>query len=186
MGLSICHGILHAMGGDIRVESTEGMGSVFHVSLPASPGRTETAASAPGDAAREALDPKSPGTVRAARRVLVVDDEPFIGSSLRILLAPEIEVVAVTRAADALAHVDAGERFDAILSDLMMPDMNGMELYGELLKRIPEAARHIIFLTGGAFTASAQEFLGRVRPRCLEKPFDVQTLRALLREVMQS
>jgi PAS domain S-box-containing protein len=186
LGLSICHGILQSMGGDIRVESTEGMGSVFHVSLPASPGRTEAPGSTPGDGAREGPNPKPPGAVRTARRVLVVDDEPFIGSSLRILLAPEIEVVAVTRAADALAQVDAGERFDAILSDLMMPDMNGMELYGELLKRIPDAARQIIFLTGGAFTASAQEFLGRVRPRCLEKPFDVQTLRSLLREVMPS
>jgi PAS domain S-box-containing protein len=183
LGLSICHGILQSMGGDIRVESTEGLGSVFHVSLPASPGRAEGAAVTSGEAAREGL-PSKPSV--GVRRVLVVDDEPFIGSSLRILLAPEIEVIAVTRAADALARIDAGERFDAILSDLMMPDMNGMELYGELQKRIPEAIRRVIFLTGGAFTVPAQEFLGRVRPRCLEKPFDVQSLRSLLREVMQS
>ncbi len=174
LGLSICHGILQSMGGDIRVESSDGHGSVFHVALPAAPSGL-----APREAAEAPLQPAA-----AAGRVLVVDDEPFIGSSLRILLAPELEVVAVTRAADALARIDGGERFDAILSDLMMPDMNGMELYCELQKRAPDVTSRVIFLTGGAFTASAQEFLGRVRPRCLEKPFDVQTLRSVLREVM--
>jgi DNA-binding response OmpR family regulator len=58
--------------------------------------------------------------------------------------------------------------------------MTGMEFYTALAQRTPERARDIIFITGGAFTATAREFLEHVGNARLEKPFDFQALHALV------
>jgi CheY-like chemotaxis protein len=62
----------------------------------------------------------------------------------------------------------------------MMPVMTGMELYDELGRVAPEQRERVVFLTGGAFTASARAFLGRVPNPRLEKPFDVDDLLTLV------
>jgi CheY-like chemotaxis protein len=81
---------------------------------------------------------------------------------------------------DALSRICAGERFDVILCDLMMPVMNGMDLYSEISRVAPEQTQKILFLTGGAFTPLLQNFLASVANDRLEKPFDVARLRALV------
>jgi two-component system cell cycle sensor histidine kinase/response regulator CckA len=173
LGLSICHRIVKALGGDISIESNQGQGTVARVVLNAAP-------SVPSEASSPAEEVDYRGS---AGRVLVVDDEPAIGTTLRLLLAPEHEVVSVTRALQALAKIEAGEHFDAILCDMMMPDMNGMEFHARVARSAPELLSRIVFVTGGAFTAGARDFLARVPNRCLEKPFDTAELRAVLRRV---
>ncbi|TMB29249.1 MAG: response regulator, partial [Deltaproteobacteria bacterium] len=59
-------------------------------------------------------------------RVLVVDDEPMVGSSIRRLLGRDHDVVVVQSGKDAVAKIAAGERYDVILCDLLMPEMTGM------------------------------------------------------------
>ena len=66
-------------------------------------------------------------------RILVVDDDVAVGSSLRRSLR-DYDVVLLDGADGALARVAAGARFDVILCDLMMPVMNGWSLYSELQK----------------------------------------------------
>jgi CheY-like chemotaxis protein len=117
-------------------------------------------------------------------RVLLVDDEPFIGSALRRLLGAENEVVAVSSGHDALARITAGERFDLILCDLRMPAMNGMELYDRLREEAPEMAERMVFFTGAAFTGDIRAFFARVRNELLEKPFDPKALKALVRRAI--
>jgi CheY-like chemotaxis protein len=168
LGLSICHAIVAAMGGEIQVESEVGRGSTFRVLLlPAA--RRDAAAAGGGAHAEE----------RRRGRVLVVDDEPFVGTVLRRTLA-EHDVTVVDSAAAALSRVSAGERYDVVLSDLIMPAMSGMDLYRELAKQDPALAQRFVFLTGGAFTATARDFLERERVECVEKPFDVEALRAVV------
>src|SRR5690606_31983057 len=70
--------------------------------------------------------------------VLVVDDEPSIGASLGRLLRDH-DVTVTTRAREALDLALARD-FDVIISDLMMPEMSGMELYEALRRNRPEAA----------------------------------------------
>ena len=77
----------------------------------------------------------------------------------------------------------AGERFDVILCDLMMPEMTGMDLYAELGKLAGDQADRLVFVTGGAFTPRAREFLERVPNARVEKPIDFQNLRLLLRNL---
>jgi CheY-like chemotaxis protein len=91
-------------------------------------------------------------------------------------------VVTANDAADALARVKAGERYDVILCDVMMPQMSGKELRAELLRVAPEQAERMVFLTGGAFTPGARAFLDQIPNPCIDKPFDTSTLLTLVGE----
>jgi CheY-like chemotaxis protein len=111
----------------------------------------------------------------------VVDDEPIVCFSLERLLSTEGEVVALTSARQALALIRAGERFDIILCDLMMPEMDAPVLYEEIRRIAPAQADKMVFVTGGAFTVRAREFLESVPNPRLTKPFDVEALVELVR-----
>jgi CheY-like chemotaxis protein/anti-sigma regulatory factor (Ser/Thr protein kinase) len=165
LGLAISHQIVRSMGGDITVDSKAGVGSTFSLVLPVADGETR-------EQARERRS-----VPRFTRRVLIVDDEAAVGRSLQMLLAPETDVVAVLSADDALAQLDAGDSFDAILCDLMMPHNSGMQLYEQITLSRPEYLSRIIFMTGGAFTPQARAFLAKLDRPHLEKPFSEQELR---------
>ena len=70
--------------------------------------------------------------------------------------------------------------------DLMMPAMTGMELFDRLVEVAPDQASRVIFLSGGAFTPQAREFLGRVKNARMDKPFETQALRELVRRRIES
>ena len=117
------------------------------------------------------------------RDILVIDDEPMVGRAITRMLVPPHRVVFVGSAAEALARLADG-RFDTILCDLMMPDMTGMALYERLVVEAPAHAARMVFLTGGAFTPEAGEFLERVPNARLEKPFTPTQLRAAVAAVI--
>ncbi len=60
----------------------------------------------------------------------------------------------------------------------MMGDMTGMDLHAEVERRWPQLAQRFVFMTGGAFIEAASKFLKRIPNACVEKPFDLDTLRA--------
>ncbi len=169
LGLSISHNIVTGLGGELTVTSELGRGTTFRVVLPPA-AAPEAAALAPGQPQRRA-------TVRAS--VLVVDDEPSIGTVLRRMLHDH-DVTAVTSARQALELIGAGKAFDVIISDLMMPEMSGMDFYDELVRHAPALTSRVVFATGGAFTPIANAFLDRVTNECIEKPFDLEGVRALV------
>ncbi len=119
----------------------------------------------------------------AMPRVLVVDDEPLMGATLEVTLGDEyaVEVVSSVPQAEELLTRDA--RFDLILCDLMMPGRSGMDLHRWVEESRPELAGRMIFMSGGAYTAEAHEFLERAGRRRIDKPFDVDTLLDLMREI---
>jgi PAS domain S-box-containing protein len=176
LGLSICHGIIADLGGEIRVGSAPDRGTIFTVTLPMHRPRPEPELRVTAPSSRPTSAPS---------RVLVIDDEPSLGRALTRMLAHEHEVVVALSGREGLACLLEDESFDPVLCDLMMPDMSGIELYEELLEARPHIAERIIFMTGGAFTPRAREFLESVPNLRLEKPFDLETLRdAVQRRLM--
>lgn len=115
-------------------------------------------------------------------RLLVVDDDVLVGSSLRRLLSAEHDVVVVTHGQDALDRIGRGERFDLVLCDLMMPDLTGMDVFEELERSRPDLAPRVVFITGGAFTPRARAFLERIPNTTVDKPFNGPELKSLVRE----
>jgi PAS domain S-box-containing protein len=167
LGLSVCHAIVTALGGEIRVDSELGRGTCFRVHLRAA---------APAPASVAPPPPSLPPAAPRAGRVLVVDDEPMVGRMVERALGPRHKITSVTSGKDALDRLGAGDRFDVILCDLMMPSLSGMDLYDRVLALAPDQAERMVFLSGGAFTRRAREFLER-HPS-LEKPFDLRALEA--------
>ena len=110
----------------------------------------------------------------------MVDDEPAIGIAIRRALRHEYDVRVATGAAEALRWVTAGERFDVVFCDLMMPERTGMDFYEDLREAAPELLERVVFVTGGAFTDRTRAFLDALPNPRLDKPFDVRDLRAAI------
>jgi signal transduction histidine kinase len=169
LGLSICHRIITNFDGEILVD-TGSRGTTFTVVLPLA--RRADSASEPAKVTLRL-------PVRRGR-ILVVDDEPIVGKAVERALGAYHDFAFRDDARQALELIRTGSRFDVIICDLMMPEMTGMDFHAQLLQLVPAQAEAIVFLTGGAFTPGAQEFLDRTANPRIEKPFDTQELRAIV------
>ena len=174
LGLTICQRIVTSMGGTITVDSELGTGTCFHVTLPVSSRR------APSAEVERVVVP----AVRRGR-ILVIDDDPLIGSALRRMLAGDHEVTTRTSARDALGYLRSGAACDMIICDLMMPEMTGVDLHAELARAEVELADKMVFMTGGAFTPATRAFLDAVRNPRVDKPIDWPALKALVHHLIR-
>ncbi|MBL8717148.1 MAG: PAS domain S-box protein [Myxococcales bacterium] len=172
LGLSVCHSLVHQMGGTIGLSSAEGKGTIARVVLKA--------ASAPASASVRA----APRERSRGLRVLVVDDEHLIGSSITALLEDDHAVTFALGGERGLEHALDGD-FDVILCDLTMPVVSGMDLHSRVREARPELAARFVFMTGGATTERARQFLAEVENPTLEKPFRAATLEQVLASVNQ-
>jgi PAS domain S-box-containing protein len=137
LGLAISKRLVGLMGGTMHVESEEGEGSTFRITLPVQ------AAEAP----RSGLDPQSLPEL-AGKRVLVVDDN----ATNREIVARHVrswgmEPVTLETPAGALAQIDDGEPFDVGVLDMMMPVMDGLALAREIRRRRDERELPLVLLT---------------------------------------
>jgi PAS domain S-box-containing protein len=172
LGLSISRSIVTELGGEISASSTPGRGSSFRVTLPLS---------SPPERAR------TPGATPAATRrlrVLIVDDEAAVGRTLGRLVADEHHVDTVVSLAQAIARIReaiaAGQRYDVVLCDLMMPEGTGMDLHARVMDIDPGLARRMLFMTGGVFTPAAEQFLAQPDIQVIDKPIRRDPLLAAL------
>ena len=165
MGLAIVRAAVAAHGGEIMLSARTGGGTIAKVTLP----------TLEADLGEE-VKPES----LSQRRVLVVDDDPLVLRSLTRILARDFEVAAARNGREALDLVRAGGTYDAMLCDLVMPELSGIELHEVLTHDDPELAKRTVFLTGGAFTGRAQTFLESVGQPHLEKPVDLKAVREVL------
>jgi PAS domain S-box-containing protein len=169
LGLAICHDIVESFGGEISCTTRLGEGTSFRIVL----------ARAPADArlAPSVMEP-APAAIRG--RILVIDDEPAILRTFERALRAEHDVVLIgdSREAQRLL-LGAHEPFDVIFCDLMMPHLNGMDLYREVEGHDPAVAERFAFVTGGVLDARVQSFLEDVPNPRFEKPFTSARLRGM-------
>ncbi|MBI4816123.1 MAG: PAS domain S-box protein [Deltaproteobacteria bacterium] len=168
LGLSIVRSLVASLGGEVTVESEVGRGSKFLISLPC--------AAQPAVTPREDLRAGRAPSAGGRAMVLIVDDETRLAKAIARVVSGSCDAEVCGSGAAALELLGSGRRFDAIVCDLMMPQMTGMELFERLEAEYPELAKRTVFLTGGAFTEAAKAFLERVPNPRLDKPFETQAL----------
>jgi PAS domain S-box-containing protein len=174
LGLSTAYGIVRQAGGWIAVRSSPGKGATFEVFLPQAPGK-EAAAGASEDEARER---------GGSETILVVEDQPsvrrFTGDVLRDL---GYHVLEAGSGAEALG-VSAGHEgsIDLILTDIIMPGMNGLALADRIRPLRPQA--RILYMTAYAGDVLQERGVHRDDLNCLEKPFHPSELARKVRDLL--
>ena len=116
-------------------------------------------------------------------QILIIDDDLKVAESMRLALKASHQVEVNGDAQAALASLRSGLRYDAILCDLSMPGLNGIDLYQAVLAMDPAQARRIIFMTGGAYLDHIAQSLKNLDNPCLEKPYRLEQIRSLVDRV---
>jgi CheY-like chemotaxis protein len=114
------------------------------------------------------------------RRVLAVDDEALLLKAYRRMIGDVHELTTALGGHEALRLLERDPSFDAILCDLQMPEMSGMELHAAVRARMPALAERFVFVTGGAFSSDARRFLEESVAAVIQKPFRLEDLLALI------
>nr|MBP8246054.1 response regulator [Phenylobacterium sp.] len=171
LGLTICRKLTELMGGELTVESTPGQGATFRFTLPLTAVEV-----APAAAAAVRAPPEAPSQTL---RILAAEDNPTNQLILRALLAPldiELEIVGDGREA---VEATAARRFDLILMDIQMPELNGLEATAEIRRRELAAAGPqvpIIALTANVMRHQIDAYMAAGMVGFVAKPIDARVL----------
>jgi DNA-binding NtrC family response regulator len=121
--------------------------------------------------------------VRGAR-ILVVDDEPGIAEVLAEVFQLDGHVVEIVGNGEAALEKLVAGRYDLILSDVRMPDLDGPALYREVERRRPDLLQRFIFLTGDIMSPETSQFLAQTAVPCLSKPFTLEMVREVVQRML--
>ncbi len=176
LGLAVVHGIVHQSGGYIEVESTPGAGTTFRIFLPAvsKSGQRSTAPAAPR--ARRG----------SGETILVAEDEPMVRQLVvRTLERLGYRCLEAGDGAEALRMLQAhGVRVDGVVTDLVMPHMNGRELGEHLAASRPELP--VLFMSGYTNDEMIRRDLLAPEAPFIQKPFEVEAFAAKLRALLST
>ena len=178
IGLAVIHGIIQDSKGFVRVVSTPGQGSTFHVYLPL----LEENSAAEDD--QVALQKNEKSLPQENGRIILVDDEELlVWVNKRRLEYPGYTVTATTDSEEALEKIRAHpEQFDLLITDQTMPNMSGVELTREVHKIKPDMP--VIMSTGYSDLVTKEEALKMGISKYVVKPIQGDELIDAVREVL--
>jgi len=171
LGLSIAHTLIENHGGTISARSEPG-NTVFTIELPMA-----RSPKMPSDSKEtQPLPTPSPKKVRRQGRVLVVDDETAIVDAICEFL--DLQNIATHKANDGAEALKllANNQYDAIISDIRMPGVDGPQLYEKAVAMDPDYSTRFLFMSGDLVRDSTQGFVSSLNCPCLAKPFALQVL----------
>ena len=172
MGLSVVHGILLRLNGAVKVESSPDKGSRFTLFFPV----------AHGDPTPRIIQPRP--RAKASARLLIVDDEPLVAESLAASLSQMGYRVQKEFAGDnALKRISGSDQgFDLIITDMVMPEMSGMELARRVHDRLPDLP--VILCTGYNSSITPEKMRAAGISRLIQKPVAAAEMDHLIRELL--
>ncbi|MBU4504055.1 MAG: PAS domain S-box protein [Proteobacteria bacterium] len=172
LGLASAYGIVNAHSGHIEVESEQGQGTTFSIYLPASEKKVEKIA--------ETVE----GFIKGTETVLIVDDEEIILEVGRELLeGMGYQVFTAINGAQAIKfYRDNQDKIDIVLLDMIMPDMDGGEVYDRVKEINPDIK--VLLSSGYSIDGQATEILKRGCDGFIQKPFNMEKLSVKLREIL--
>src|SRR5690348_12941328 len=172
VGLAVSLGIVEAHGGTLTVHCPSEGGAVFTIELPVNAVNPVH------------VDAEAPSQLRVSQRtILIVDDEAEIRDALsEILTGARHRVVAVASGREALERM-AREHYDAIITDIRMPDIDGRTLYQEIQRRWPRQTSRVVFVTGDTLASALREFVTQSGRPVIEKPFLPSEVRRIVAEL---
>jgi two-component system cell cycle sensor histidine kinase/response regulator CckA len=187
LGLSTVYGIVKQTGGFIYVDSEEGKGTTFHIFLPRHHAEQEASseAHAGNGAAKETqADAKPRADLTGQGTILLVEDEEGLRSlNARGLRSRGYSVIEASNGVEAIEALEQKNgAVDLVVSDVVMPEMDGPTLLKEMRNRNPELK--IIFVSGYAEDAFEKSLPENQQFAFLPKPFTLSQLVAAVKETM--
>lgn len=182
LGLAICRQLVALMGGEIGVESVPGAGSTFRFTVRCRPADAAACAQAEGEAAEKAAPAAGASAALAPGcRVLLVEDNRF-NQQIALEMLAEAGVLAdlAENGREAVEKVAAG-RYDLVLMDMMMPEMDGLEATRAIRSQPASRRLPIVALTANAGSEDRERCLAAGMNEVITKPFVPDDLYRVLR-----
>jgi PAS domain S-box-containing protein len=175
LGLAQVYGIIKQHGGFIDAESNMGEGTTFKIYIPALPALAPT----------EVSLPLKTDSVGEGEQIMIVEDDEATRMAIReILTAMDYSVIDVADGLEALNVLsEKNGQIDLILSDLVMPNMGGRDLYDQVTETHPNIK--MILMTGYPLGGHTRELLDRSRVTWLQKPLSTEALARAVKEMLE-
>ncbi len=184
LGLSTVYGVIRQMEGAIVLKSEPGNGAAFRIYLPAH--HQEEAAAPPAEVARGASAAAEPQDLTGAGRILIVEDEdPVRAFVVAVLTDCGYEVTEAADGEEALEILEEDAAYDLVLSDVMMPDLDGPSLVHKARETLGLSAK-IIFMSAYAETAVRDQLDLIEGADYIQKPFTLKSVAAQVKKTLRA
>jgi len=187
IGLSFSKALARKLGGDIQVQSEYGKGSIFTLVLPANPLKEKLIMK--HEIIETEIPPtESPKSVhqKSKQVILIVEDNAELRTFINDCLSDNYTVLEAKNGVEAMSILNSGNMIDIIVSDILMPEMDGLELCNQIKSNISFSHLPLILLSAKTDTGTKINGLKKGADVYMEKPFSIEQLKAQINSVLEN